>query len=78
LFLENERLKKNNTELERRIKKLESDKEKLLISIDNLNFENSNLISKLKTREENLYTNQRILEETKQKNIQYIVRVLPK
>jgi chromosome segregation ATPase len=73
LFHENERLKKSNFDQDKRLKKLDADKEKLLINIDNLNYENSNLITKIKGREENLHSNQRILEETKQKNMQYIV-----
>ena len=73
LFQDNERLKKSNIDQDRRLKKLESDKEKLLINIDNLNYENSNLISKIKLREEILHSNQRVLEDTKLKNIQYLV-----
>jgi chromosome segregation ATPase len=66
LFDENGKLKKTCDEQDKIIKNLENERTRCLTKIDDMNFENSNLGSKLKSREDTLLITQKQLEDAKQ------------
>jgi len=66
LFDENGKLKRTCDEQDKIIKNLENERTRLLTKIDDLNFENNNLNSKLKSREDTLLITQKQLEDAKQ------------
>ena len=73
LFDECNKLKKTCDEQDKIIKSLETERTRLLTKVDDLNFENNNLNSKLKSREESLLINQKHLDDSKQTIIKYQV-----
>lgn len=73
LFDENNKLKKTCDEQDKIIKNLENERTRLLTKIDDLNFENNNLNSKLKSREDSLLINSKQLDDSKQTILKYQV-----
>jgi chromosome segregation ATPase len=71
LFDENSKLKKTCDEQDKIIKSLENERTRLLTKIDDLNFENNNINSKLKSREESLLINSKQLDDSKQTILKY-------
>jgi len=69
LFEDNNKLKKSVDELNNVIKNLEGERNRLLGKIEDISFENNNLNSKLKGREDALLVTQKQLDDSKQANI---------